>query len=197
MWVFGSSHGVCPTKLHNLVSSLEYLVSNRRRVLLGGIRLGGSATSVADEAREPHISTGLPRSLASRATPARPCRSCRAARLPAPRALGRGTALARWLRVLAAACACRSRRAARRCCHAHPPAPCALLRSTALARWAPAPRARVLAAVCACRSRRAGPQVPPKSCPSGFSIYIAFPNINISYVSIFILVKTMYIKKRE
>jgi len=31
-------------ELHSLVSSLEYLVSNGRRVLLGGIRLGGSAT---------------------------------------------------------------------------------------------------------------------------------------------------------
>jgi len=47
MWVFGFSHGVCPTELRNLVSSLEYLVSNRRRVLLGGIRLGGSATLAA------------------------------------------------------------------------------------------------------------------------------------------------------
>ena len=35
---------VCPTEPCNLVSSLEYLVSNGRRVLLGGIRLGGSAT---------------------------------------------------------------------------------------------------------------------------------------------------------
>ena len=31
-------------ELHNLVSSLEYLVSNGRQVLLGGIRLGSSAT---------------------------------------------------------------------------------------------------------------------------------------------------------
>ena len=30
-------------ELRNLVSSLEYLVSNGRQVLLGGIRLGGSA----------------------------------------------------------------------------------------------------------------------------------------------------------
>ena len=44
MWIFGFSLGVCPTELRNLVSSLEYLVSNGRRVLLGDIRLGGSAT---------------------------------------------------------------------------------------------------------------------------------------------------------
>ena len=31
-------------KLRGLVSSLEYLVSNRRQVLLGDIRLSGSAT---------------------------------------------------------------------------------------------------------------------------------------------------------
>ena len=31
-------------ELHNLVSSLKCLVSNKRRVLLGGIRLGGSTT---------------------------------------------------------------------------------------------------------------------------------------------------------
>ena len=36
--------GVCPTELCNLVSSLECLVSNERRALLGDIRLGGSAT---------------------------------------------------------------------------------------------------------------------------------------------------------
>ena len=35
---------MCSTKLHSLVSSLEYLVSNGRQVFLGGIRLGGSAT---------------------------------------------------------------------------------------------------------------------------------------------------------
>ena len=35
---------MCPTELRNLVFSLEYLVYNERRVLLGGIRLGGSAT---------------------------------------------------------------------------------------------------------------------------------------------------------
>ena len=47
-------------------------------------RRRGSA-STADEAREPHVSMGLQRSLAGRASPARPCQSCRAARLPAPR----------------------------------------------------------------------------------------------------------------
>ena len=41
---FEFSLGVCSTELCNLVFSLEYLVSNGRRVLLGGIRLGGSAT---------------------------------------------------------------------------------------------------------------------------------------------------------
>ena len=44
MWIFGFSLGVCSTKLHNLVSSLKYLVSNGRQVLLRGIRLGGSTT---------------------------------------------------------------------------------------------------------------------------------------------------------
>ena len=44
MWIFGFSHGVCSIELRNLVSSLEYLVSNRRQVVLGGIRLGGSTT---------------------------------------------------------------------------------------------------------------------------------------------------------
>ena len=44
MWIFGFSPGVCPTELCNLVFSLEYLVSNGRQVLLGGIRLGGSTT---------------------------------------------------------------------------------------------------------------------------------------------------------
>ena len=38
-----------PTERHNLVSSLEYLVSNGRQVLLGGIRLGGSATSAISD----------------------------------------------------------------------------------------------------------------------------------------------------
>ena len=33
-------------ELYSLVSSLEYLVSNGRQVLLGGIRLGGSATAL-------------------------------------------------------------------------------------------------------------------------------------------------------
>ena len=45
IWIFGFSLGVCPMELHNLVSSLEYLVSNGRQVLLGGIRLGGSTTA--------------------------------------------------------------------------------------------------------------------------------------------------------
>ena len=47
MWIFGFSPGVCPTELRNLVFSLECLVSNGRQALLGGIRLGGSATSMA------------------------------------------------------------------------------------------------------------------------------------------------------
>jgi len=34
---------VCPTELSDLVFSLECLVSNGRRALLAGIRLGGSA----------------------------------------------------------------------------------------------------------------------------------------------------------
>ena len=44
MWIFGFSLGVCSTELRNLVSFIEYLVSNEREVLLGGIRLGGSTT---------------------------------------------------------------------------------------------------------------------------------------------------------
>ena len=44
MWIFGFSLGVCSTELRNLVSYLEYLVSNGRQVLLRGIRLGGSVT---------------------------------------------------------------------------------------------------------------------------------------------------------
>ena len=44
MWIFGFSPRVCSTELCNLVFSLECLVSNRRRALLDGIRLGGSAT---------------------------------------------------------------------------------------------------------------------------------------------------------
>ena len=43
MWIFGFSPRVCPTKLCNLVFSLECLVSNGRRALLEDIRLGGSA----------------------------------------------------------------------------------------------------------------------------------------------------------
>ena len=44
MWIFRFSLGVCSTELSNLVSFLEYLVSNGRQVLLEGIRLDGSAT---------------------------------------------------------------------------------------------------------------------------------------------------------
>ena len=44
IWIFGFSLGVYSIELRNLVSSLEYFVSNRRQVLLEGIRLGGSAT---------------------------------------------------------------------------------------------------------------------------------------------------------
>ena len=48
MWIFGFSLGVCSTEPRILVSSLEYLVSNGRQVLLGGVRLGGSATRPVD-----------------------------------------------------------------------------------------------------------------------------------------------------
>ena len=44
MWIFGFFPKVCPTEPSNLVSSLGCLVSNRRQALLGGIRLGSSAT---------------------------------------------------------------------------------------------------------------------------------------------------------
>ena len=44
MWIFGFSPVVCPTGPCNLVFSFECLVSNGRQALLGGIRLGGSAT---------------------------------------------------------------------------------------------------------------------------------------------------------
>ena len=43
IWIFEFSLGVCSTELRSLVSSLKYLVSNEREVILGGIRLGGSA----------------------------------------------------------------------------------------------------------------------------------------------------------
>ena len=46
IWIFGFSHGVCPTEPRHLVFSLGYLVSNGRRVLLGGIRLGGYAIEI-------------------------------------------------------------------------------------------------------------------------------------------------------
>ena len=44
IWIFGFFPGVCPTEPSNLVFSLGCLVSNGRRALLGGIRLGGSVT---------------------------------------------------------------------------------------------------------------------------------------------------------
>ena len=44
MWIFGFSPRVCPMGPSNLVFSLECLGSNERQALLGGIRLGGSAT---------------------------------------------------------------------------------------------------------------------------------------------------------
>ena len=44
LWIFELSLGVCSTELRNLVSSLEYLVSIGRQVLLRDIGLGGSAT---------------------------------------------------------------------------------------------------------------------------------------------------------
>ena len=46
MWIFGFSPGVCLTEPSNLVFSFGCLVSNGRQALLGGIRLGGSATSM-------------------------------------------------------------------------------------------------------------------------------------------------------
>ena len=44
MWIFGFSPGVCATEPSNLVFSLECLVSNGRRAVLGCIILGGSTT---------------------------------------------------------------------------------------------------------------------------------------------------------
>ena len=44
MWIFGFSPRVCPTEPSNLMFSLRCLVSNGSQALLGGIRLGGSAT---------------------------------------------------------------------------------------------------------------------------------------------------------
>ena len=44
IWIFGFSPGVCSTDPSNLVFSFECLVSNGRRVVLEGIRLGGSTT---------------------------------------------------------------------------------------------------------------------------------------------------------
>ena len=46
IWIFEFSLGMCSTELRSLVSSFEYLVFNGRQVLLGGIRLGGSATTM-------------------------------------------------------------------------------------------------------------------------------------------------------
>ena len=43
IWIFDFSLWVCSTELYSLVCSLEYLVSNGRQVLMGGIRLDGSA----------------------------------------------------------------------------------------------------------------------------------------------------------
>ena len=44
IWIFEFFLGVCSTELRSLVSSLGNLVSNGRQILLGGIRLGSSAT---------------------------------------------------------------------------------------------------------------------------------------------------------
>ena len=43
---FEFSLRVCSMELRSLVSSLEYLVSNRRQVVLVGIRLGSSTTFI-------------------------------------------------------------------------------------------------------------------------------------------------------
>jgi len=48
IWIFEFSLGVCSTELRSLVSSLEFLVSNGRQVLLEDIILGGSATLVME-----------------------------------------------------------------------------------------------------------------------------------------------------
>ena len=58
-------------ELRSLVSSLGYLVSNGRQVLLGDIRLGGSATPIViataditwEEAPEPLSKEATPRGL--------------------------------------------------------------------------------------------------------------------------------------
>ena len=44
IWIFRFSLEMCSMELRNLMSSLKYLVSNGRQVLLEDIRLGGSAT---------------------------------------------------------------------------------------------------------------------------------------------------------
>ena len=46
IWIFRFSPRVHPTEPSNLVFSFGCLVSNGRRALLGGIRLGGSAIDV-------------------------------------------------------------------------------------------------------------------------------------------------------
>ena len=55
MWIFRFSLAVCSMEPRNLVSSLEYLVSNERQVLLGGLRLGGSATPVMMYKMDHHV----------------------------------------------------------------------------------------------------------------------------------------------
>ena len=54
IWIFEFFLEVCSTELRSLVSSLEYLVSNKRQVLLGGIRLGGSTTVVDISSSDSH-----------------------------------------------------------------------------------------------------------------------------------------------
>ena len=44
IWIFRFSPRVCPMEPSNLVFSFECLVSNGRRALMGGIRLGSFAT---------------------------------------------------------------------------------------------------------------------------------------------------------
>ena len=46
MWIFEFSPRVWPTEPNNLVFFLDYLVSNRRRALIGDIRLIGFATTI-------------------------------------------------------------------------------------------------------------------------------------------------------
>ena len=58
MWIFEFSPGVCPIESGNLVFSHECLVSNGRRALLGGIRLGGSATATMQDVHVPSAGLG-------------------------------------------------------------------------------------------------------------------------------------------